>query len=73
MRSGELFDRLREYQIHKVNDGLVFSMDGTRQLDRSLLQKEWTTIMEMTGIKDYKERGIVPYSLVFFNAATASS
>ena len=66
MRSGELFDSLRVYQSHKVNDGLVFSMDGTRQLDRSLLQKEWTSIMEMTGIKDYKERGIVPYSLRHF-------
>jgi len=65
-RSGELFERLRECQSHKVNNGLVFSIDGVRELDRSVLNKEWKKIMQEVGIKDWKERKIVPYSLRHF-------
>lgn len=65
-RSGELFERLREIQTHRVNDGLVFSVNGVSELDKSVLSKEWKKIMTETGIVDWKERKIVPYSLRHF-------
>lgn len=66
MRSGELFLRLREHQTHKVNNGLVFSVNGISQLDKSVLNKEWHKIMAECGIENWKERKIVPYSLRHF-------
>ena len=66
MRSGELFLRLREFQTHKVNNGLVFSVDGIRALDRSVLNKEWHKIMVECGIDEHRQRKIVPYSLRHF-------
>ena len=66
MRSGQHFQRLREIQHHLVNDGFVFSLCGAKSMHNKTVYKHFKLLMELAQIKDWKERGIVPYSLRHF-------
>jgi integrase len=65
-RNGQYFERLRELQTQKVNNGFVFSIDGTKEIANKVILKHFFEILELAQIEDYKERGIVPYSLRHF-------
>ena len=66
MRSGQHFQRLREIQHHLVNDGFVFSLCGAKSMHNKTVYKHFKVLMDLAEIKDWKERGIVPYSLRHF-------
>lgn len=61
-RGGDYFIRLKEILGSKPDD-LVFSVDGTTQFTEKLLLKHFYAICELAKIKDFRDRGISPYSL----------
>ena len=66
MRSGELFERLREKVKQKANNGFVFSVCGEKQTPNKTVYKHFKRLMELANIDDWIARGIVPYSLRHF-------
>ncbi len=61
-RGGQYFERLKDILKSKGSD-LVFSVDGNTQFTEKLLLKHFYAICGLAKIRDFRERGISPYSL----------
>jgi integrase len=61
-RGGQYFERLKTI-LKSKNDDLVFSVDGATPFTEKLLLKHFYAICWLAKIKDFRERGISPYSL----------
>lgn len=62
-RGGQYFQRLKERQEFTEPEDLVFSMNGTQELDHRVKRKHWIHLMEAIGIPNWHERKVTPYSL----------
>ena len=65
-RGGQYFERLKEITKPKTKNGFVFSADGTQQTNKKIVYKHFKEIIGLAKIENYKQRGIVPYSLRHF-------
>lgn len=65
-RGGNYFQRWRLIQQPTSKDDLVFSIDGKEEFSKRTFNAHFHKIVDGAGIKDAKQRGIVPYSLRHF-------
>ena len=65
-RNGQYFERLREIAGQGTVGALIFSVDGETELTKRGLLYHFKKMLTLAEIKDWKERGIVPYSLRHF-------
>ena len=65
-RNGQYFERLRNVTEQKDDDALVFSVDGETQLTKRAMLYHFKKMLDLAEIEDWKERGVVLYSLRHF-------
>lgn len=65
-RGGEYFERLGEIAKRTDEEALVFSIDGETMLSKRTTLYHFHKLVELAGIRDAKERGLVPYSVRHF-------
>lgn len=65
-RGGEYFERWRKIQNAENKNDLIFSINGRDELAPRTFNKYFHEIVAAAGVKEIKERKVVPYSLRHF-------
>ena len=65
-RGGFYVQRWKEIAQPKSETDLIFSLDGKTRISNRTILYHFHRMIELAGIKEHKERGIVPYSLRHF-------
>jgi integrase len=62
-RGGRYIEQLKDLYGERNKDGLVFTLDGEKEIRERVILSHFYKVMELANIESVESRGIVPYSL----------